>query len=348
MPVYKDEKTGKYYFSCYYVDWTGEKKKKMQRGFSLQREAKEAERKFLEHYIASSDITFATLYDKYMEDFKARFKPTTYHTKETVLKKHILPYFNNLPLTDISPSTIRQWQNKLLTSDYSGEYIRYLNTQLSAIFNYAIKYHGIKQNPVKIAGVIGKKEKKLEFWTLDEFNQAMKFVKSPYDVPLMLLFYTGLRCGELLALTIADYNSTAHTISVNKTYAKIKGTEYIQPPKTPKSNRVITVPIEVCRLLDEYIKKLYEPSSTTRIFENITKHGIGYNLNSIQKKAGLHHIRIHDLRHSHASLLIHLNVNILAISERLGHEDITTTLNVYSHLYQEQKDELTTKLNNLF
>ncbi|MGL5428641.1 MAG: site-specific integrase, partial [Cetobacterium sp.] len=132
---------------------------------------------------------------------------------------------------------------------------------------------------------------------------------------------------------------------INKSYQRIKGEDVVTEPKTPKSKRVIEISDFLLEIIKEYIDKLYEPTPDTRLF-NSTKHRFEHDMKLYSGKAGLHRIRIHDLRHSHASFLINNNVNILAVSQRLGHEKIETTLNIYSHLYKESHDYMMNILNN--
>ncbi len=158
MPTYKDEKTGLWYCKFVYMDWTGQRKQKKKMGFRLQKEAKQFEIDFLSKTAKNCDMSFGSMVDIYMEDCKARLKPTTYQGKEAVIAKHILPYFRHLRINDIQPMTVRRWQTDLInsTQNYKPTYLRTLNSQLSAIFNFAMKYYGLPSNPVQKSGTIGK------------------------------------------------------------------------------------------------------------------------------------------------------------------------------------------------
>ena len=163
----------------------------------------------------------------------------------------------------------------------------------------------------------------------------------------MLLFYSGLRAGELLALDVGDYDSEEKTVKVSKTYTHIKGGFTITTPKTTKSNRTIKLPLVATKQIEQYIASLYAPKSSDRLFY-IVKYGkLLYHLRKDARTAGVKEIRLHDLRHSHASLLINNNVNIKAVSDRLGHEDIQTTLNLYSHIYENQQSNIADLLDKL-
>ena len=151
----------------------------------------------------------------------------------------------------------------------------------------------------------------------------------------------------MLALTIQDYNPAAKTINVSKSLSTIGSAQYIGPTKNSQSTRIVSIPASVCALIDEYLKLLYEPEPEEPLFMYFSKPTLLKQLKAAAEKAGLEKIRLHDLRHSHASLLINLGINILAISRRLGHDDIKTTLNIYGHLYHTTNEEIAAKIENL-
>jgi integrase len=163
----------------------------------------------------------------------------------------ILPFFGRLSLNEIKATDIRKWQNELTGyrdkngKPYSQTYLKTINNQLTAIFNYAVKYYGLKENPCHKAGGMGKKNAdSMQFWTTDEFSKFIEVIK---DRPrsyaaFMTLYYTGMREGELLALTPADVDLEHSTISVNKNFQRVNGQNLITTPKTPKSKRIITMP----------------------------------------------------------------------------------------------------------
>ena len=158
------------------------------------------------------------------------------------------------------------------------------------------------------------------------------------------LFWTGIRIGELLALTIKDFDPVNKTLTINKSYQRIKGRDVITDPKTPKSNRVITLPEFMVHDLNEYIGMLYGIMENDRLFHT-TKSYLEHEMIRGCELSGVKKIRLHDLRHSHASLLIsELGLQPNLVADRLGHEKITTTLQTYSHLYPDNNRELADKL----
>ena len=348
MPTYKDEKTGLWYCKFVYTDWTGTKKQKKKKGFRLQKEAKQYELDFLSKTSNSCDMLFSDMVEIYMDDCKARIRPTTYKGKEDIIAVHIMPYFKNLKVNEIQPMNVRRWQTELMNNqkNYKPTYLRTLNSQLSAIFNFAVKYYGLSSNPVQKSGTIGKKNSGLEqIWTADEFKFFIDAVsdKLQSKVIFNLLYWTGMRSGEMLALTLNDFDFEERTVSITKNYARIGGEDLFLDPKTPKSNRKITLPQFVCDMVKDYADRLYGYDPSDRLFE-VTKHYLKHEMERGCKKTGLREIRVHDLRHSHASLLIELGFAPLLISERLGHESVTTTLEIYSHLYPTKHGEVADRL----
>ena len=221
--------------------------------------------------------------------------------------------------------------------------------QLSAIFNYAVTYYRLPSNPAKLAGSIGKtRAHTMKFWTIEQFT---RFISSfPADsieyMIFNLLFYTGMRSGELLALTPSDFNEKEKSIQVNKTYSRLHKKDIITSPKTEKGNRVILLPQFIVDMLTDYINRSPYIKQNERIF-TCSKFWICRHKKLVCTLSGAEQIRSHDLRHSHASLLIEMVFSPLLIKERLGHEDIKTTLQTYSHLYLSKQEVLTTKLNDI-
>lgn len=356
MPVFKDEQRNSYYVKCYYTDYTGTKKQKLKRGFKLQREAKEWERAFLETQQADLTMTFENFIKIYNEDMKHRLREHTFTQKQYVIDKKLLPYFGKLSVSEITPAIIRNWQNELIgyrddnEKPYSETYLRTINNQLSAIMNYAVRYYGLKDNPCRKAGSIGKGHAdEMQFWTQEEFKTFLEKIsnKPQSRAGFLTLYYTGIRIGELLALEYGDIDFTEHKLIINKSYQRLDCKDVITPPKTPKSNRVISLPDFLLDALKEYTDKLYNLHKHDRIFP-YTKHFFEHEMIRGTKDGEVKKIRLHDIRHSHASLLIELGFSPLAIADRLGHEKIETTLNTYSHLFPNKRDEVAEKLQECF
>ena len=348
MPAYKDEASVRWNATFYYTDWQGNKIHKKKRGFARKKDAQAWEEEFLRSSAGSCDMLFSDFVEIYFQDMAGRLRENTVRNKRYLVDEKILPFFGGLRLNTITPAHVRRWQSEILSRNPAPTYAKTINNQLSAIFNYAVRYYGLPSNPARTAGSMGKKDApEMSFWTVEEFSKVAACVKKlPARVGLSVLYWTGLRIGELLALSPADINLEAKTLTVRKSFQTIDGREVITEPKTSRSRRVIPLPPKLCDLLKEYMDALYEPDPEDRLFP-YTKHYFRRQLNKAASLAGMEPIRLHDLRHSHASLLIHLGCPILLVSERLGHEDIQTTLRTYGHLYPSTASEAIKKLDDL-
>ena len=347
MKAEKDKKTGKWLIQYRYTDWQGKRRKSTKRGFATKREAEEWLRNFLITQKADFDMKFADFWKMYCADMETRLREHTMRTKKYIVELKILPYFGNKRVNDITAADIRQWQNELIKMGYSPTYLKTINNQLSAIFNYAVRYYDLKSNPCAKAGSMGKsKAEEMDFWTVEEFR---KFIDSVMNKRLsymafMTLYWTGMRLGELLALNPKDVDLEKRTISITKSYQRLGKKDVITPPKTPKSKRVITVPEFLAVDIKDYMDSLYDLQENDRLFP-ITKYYLEHEMQRGIKESGVKRIRVHDLRHSHASMLIELGFSPLEIANRLGHEKVETTLNTYSHLYPNKQTKLAERLD---
>ena len=348
MKAEKDKKTGKWLIQYRYTDWQGKRRKSTKRGFATKREAEEWLRNFLITQKADFDMKFEDFWKMYYADMETRLREHTMRTKKYIVELKILPYFGNKRVNDITAADIRQWQNELIKMGYSPTYLKTINNQLSAIFNYAIRYYDLKSNPCAKAGSMGKsKAEEMDFWTGEEFR---KFIDSVMNKRLsymafMTLYWTGMRLGELLALNPKDVDLEKRTISITKSYQRLGKKDVITPPKTPKSKRVITVPEFLAADIKDYMDSLYDLQEDDRLFP-ITKYYLEHEMQRGIKESGVKRIRVYDLRHSHASMLIELGFSPLEIANRLGHEKVETTLNTYAHLYPNKQTKLAERLDS--
>lgn len=346
MPAYKDDKTGKWETLFYYTDYKNERRKKHKRGFNTKREALEFEREFLAQSQFSIEMNFKSLYSLYHSDMLSRIKKTTMETKEYIVNTKILPFFEKMKVKDIKAIHIRKWQTDLLEKDYSKTYLKTIYNQLTAIFNYAVRFHNLDKNPCHAAGSIGKKDAdEMQILSLQEFNKMIDYVTDEENKFFyIILFWTGMRKGELLALTFKDVDFENKAITINKNFQIVKKERLITDPKTPRSRRVIAVNDIVLDCIKKLWDTSYKPNETDKIF-HLSKDSLKRQLDTACKKSGVPRIRVHDLRHSHASYLLSNGVNIVILSRRLGHEKVQTTLNIYCHICPSSEDRLNDVLN---
>ena len=348
MKAEKDKKTGKWLIQYRYTDWQGKRRKSTKRGFATKREAEEWLRNFLITQKADFDMKFEDFWKMYCADMETRLREHTMRTKKYIVELKILPYFGNKRVNDITAADIRQWQNELIKMGYSPTYLKTINNQLSAIFNYAVRYYDLKSNPCAKAGSMGKsKAEEMDFWTGEEFRRFIDSVmnKRLSYMAFMTLYWTGMRMGELLALNPKDVDLEKRTISITKSYQRLGKKDVITPPKTPKSKRVITIPEFLAADIKDYMDSLYDLQENDRLFP-ITKYYLEHEMQRGIKESGVKRIRVHDLRHSHASMLIELGFSPLEIANRLGHEKVETTLNTYAHLYPNKQTKLAERLDS--
>ena len=359
MSVLKDEWNGyngnRWRVICYYKDWQGKRQRHEKRGFKTKKEAVAYEHEFLAKKTKDINMGFGTFIDIYMSDMRPQLKQSTMENKENVIETHIRPYFESKSLSDITPTDILQWQNELLSKrddqgkGYSQTYLRTIQNQLNAIFNHAFKYYDLPKNPCISSKKMGKaKAGEMLFWTKDEY---LKFAEEMKSKPIsyyafQILYWTGIRCGELLALSKSDFDFEKRTLRISKNYQVIKGVEMITTPKSEKSNRVIDLPDFLCEEIQDYLDSLYKVDDDSRIFE-VTKSYLHHEMDRGAKLAGVKRIRIHDLRHSNCALLIELGFSPVQIAERLGHESVTITER-YSHLYPSAQRQMADRLNEAF
>lgn len=209
MAVYKDKWNGykgtTWRVACYYKDWKGVRRKHEKRGFSTKKEALKYEREFLAKTSKDINMGFGAFIDIYMGDLRPQLKASTMDNKENIIEAHILPYFKDRSLSEITSVDVLQWQNELLSQrdengkGYSQTYLRSIQNQLNAIFNHAVKYYELPRNPCIANKKMGRaKGKEMQFWTLDEY---LKFSEAIKDKPIsyyafQILYWTGIRCGD--------------------------------------------------------------------------------------------------------------------------------------------------------
>ena len=350
MAVYKDGDKWRVIYR--YTNWQGERKQTQKRGFKTKREAQQWEREVMLKSESKLDMTFASFFEIYEADKKKRVKENTWESKSHIIRTKILPYFGNRKIAEIEPKDVIAWQSKLLGYQgengevYSPTYLKTIHSQLSAIFNHAVRFYHLPSNPAQKAGTMGCEEhKEMLFWTKEEYlkfaDVMMDKTRSYYAFEM--LYWCGVRKGELLALTPADFDFERQTVTINKSYQRLKGRDVITSPKTVKSNRTIKMPKFLCEEMQDYIRMLYDIGENKRIFQ-ITKSYLHHEMDRGAKVAGVKRIRIHDLRHSHISLLIEMGFSALAIADRVGHESIDITYR-YAHLFPNKQTEMANQLD---
>ena len=355
MSAYRDSRKGTWYVQLSYKDWTGKQRHTCKRGFATKRDALDWEKEFMDKLAGASDMNFSVFVGLYLENIKTRIKESTYATKENIIRNRIIPYFGSKRINEITSQDVIKWQNETMKiidkksgKPFTKSYLKTIHNQLSAMMNYAIKYYGLQSNPAQLVGNMGTdKEVKTNFWTIDQYKRfSEEMLWNPvYYVCFEILYWCGIREGELLALTPKDIDLEGKTININKTFHHLNGRDLVTEPKTRKSNRRVSMPDFLCEEVEEYIKLVYKLQEDGRLFP-VTKGSLTNAMKNGTKKAGLPHIRIHDLRHSHVSLLIDMGYTAVAIADRVGHETAEITYR-YAHLFPSVQLDMADQLNDI-
>ncbi len=360
--VYLNKKTGKFYFVANLgFDENGKRVQHFKRGFSTQKEAKQAYDEFMNNRSESginknSSMSFEVFYkDYFLSDYKRSVRRSTFDNRKLIMDKQF-KYFNNRKLKDISLVYLKKWQNNLSEQGFSNGYIRLIFGLLEQVLDLAKRLGMLQKNPARQVGNVKKIKRKVDFWTIEEFRKVFAtFDDNQYydffsKVLIDFLYMTGLRFGEAQALTWQDIDIQNCIVHVNKSmYYKNADEYYIGEPKTSASIRTIAIDHDTAKMLADW--KMVQEKNIGSIDFVLSYNGSPTNRSTARhmiehhaEMAGVHRIKVHALRHSHASMLIAMGENALVVQSRLGHSDIKTTLGVYSHLYPNVNREVADRI----
>ena len=305
--------------------------RKLERGKEAQKEALEWEREFLKSTSTNMDMMLGAFVDVYFRDKAGELKERTIKNKRYMIEADII-----------------QWQNAIRAKGYSQTYLRMVQNQITALFTHASNIYNLNNNPCKKVKKMGKSDAdKLNFWTKDEYDCFISGIdgESKYYVIFEILFWTGCREGELLALTKGDISFENNQISITKTYYRTGRQDVITEPKTKQSVRTVEIPEFLKKEIKDFVDGHYGMPDDERLFP-IVQEAVQHKMKRQIAKAGVKNIRVHDLRHSHVAYLINKGIEPLLIKERVGHKDIRITLNTYGHLYPNQQRRVADLLDN--
>lgn len=233
---------------------------------------------------------------------------------------------------------------------FKPTYLKTIHNQLSAILNYAVNFYDLRSNPCRKAGSMGKsKADERPYWTLEEFQKFSDAIMDKQDswIAFQILFWTGMRIGELLALQVKDIDFKQGTITVDESLTRLDGEDLITAPKTESSVRVITIHKELQEELKEYIATLYHVRPGTRLFAGRTKSFFEHEMERGIKMSGVKKITVHCTRHSHASMLVQMGFSPVEIAKRLGHGKVTTTIETYCHQSMDAQVKIADRLGKV-
>ena len=371
MAVYKDEKRGTWYYTGHIKDTSGKSHMYKKRGFKRKSDAKRAEDIFR---MSTSEIYGTLTLDDIVGIYQERIesvgvKSTTMYGDMIYYNKHLKDTFGNMQVKAITPNVIEIWvkdfrnKKKPDGSSYSVSTINHAKNVLSKFMNYAKRIGQIQYNPVpsiptvKDDKTIPKKtDAELNFWELDEYNYFMTFVDQEYWREVFtFLFQTGVREGELFALTWENVNLVKGTVYIcqsisNKTN---QGHYVVTTPKNRRSIRTIVLSDSLTSMLRIRYKKQSKKDGFSQKYyvfgdvKPLSRSNLSRNLDKYIALSGVKRITPHGFRHSHASLLINSKVDDAVIAERLGHT-VGELRKTYAHIYTEKREEMKAKLDAIF
>lgn len=301
------------------------------------------------------------LYDDYMSAKKQSVRATTWDKSRNVLETHILPRLGTVRLDQLTPQRLQNWKNDVGAMDLSITTKRNIYKELNSMLNWAVKLERLNRNPLKSVGTFQdvyfeKPAEKLQYYTADQYRQfaaaARESGEWPYYVFFSIAFYTGMRKGEINALKWSDIDGT--TLHVRRSIAqKLKGGDIETPPKNKSSYRDLQIPLPLMEILHDHKRRQQKDSRFKEDYRvcggpSVLRDSSIENKNkAYSTAAGLPHIRIHDFRHTHASLLVNEGISIQEVARRLGHSKVEITWNTYSHLYPREEERAVAILNRI-
>lgn len=377
MPIYKmkGKKDGKqkYRVRINYIDSFGNAKQMDRVAYGLD-EAKQLERELnyqSKQKTPAANITVKTLYDEYINAKKHEVRETSLDKNKKNLKNYVIDTLGDIKLDKLTVPVLQKWKENIEQQNLSIRTRQNRYSEFRALLNYAVKMEYLPNNPLLKIGNFKAPlqfEKEMQYYTADEFKKYIKVARETalqsekqgsmykwhYYVFFNIAFYTGLRKGEIHALQWTDINDDFVFLSVTKSLAqKLKGDDRITPPKNKSSIRTIQLPEPLIKVLKEHYKRCQTMDGFNDSYlicggtQALRDTGLQNANKKYAEQAELKVIRIHDFRHSHASLLANEGINIQEIARRLGHSKISITWETYSHLYPREEERAIKILNKI-
>lgn len=376
MPIYKTNrrKDGKqqYRVKVNYTDREG-KHRQVERTTYGYDVARDLEHQLKIQYRKNMDelgqLTFVEFFSEYINYKKHDIRETTIEKKKEIVQNHIIPYFGDVIMTEISATMVIDWKNQINDTNLGIVMKRHCYKQLRAVLNFALDIGAIHENPTNKVGnfkdaylEIDVPEEKLQYYTAEEFTLFITTARNSIDnflqwgvwVFFCLAYYTGMRKGEIHALKWSDIDQRG--IHVRRSISqKVKGKKYVEaPPKNKSSLRTLQIPEPLRIVLQQHRERQQEEfpvwTEDYRVCGGdrcISDTSIANYNRRWAESSGLHVIRIHDYRHSHATLLVNEGINIQEIARRLGHSNVQITWNRYAHLYPREEVRALSILNKI-
>ncbi|MPM75782.1 Tyrosine recombinase XerC [bioreactor metagenome] len=346
----------------YFDKNTNKKRQKNMGSYPLKRDASKRlsevkEEIYKDELLIPNEMVLEDYIMDFLEKYKVNLSITTYKVYTRICKKYIIPLLGDIKICEIKPIHIQDYVDDLLdllTPQTIKVHLNVLNLSLKRAYRLKL----IKENPVQFVEVPKNRKYKNEIYNAEDMQKLLeKCYGTSMELPIVLAGGLGLRISEILGLTWNNVDFSNFTITIDKITVRNDSKVILKDPKTESSIRTISAPKEVIVILkqlkkDRLAAKLKgEKSHRELIFHDKNLNPIAPDVLSKKfrlflKDNNLKHIRFHDLRHSHVTLLIDAKVPIKVISERVGHSNINTTLNIYSHALKEMDQEASDKISS--
>ncbi len=349
---------------------TGKRQQKWVGGFKSKKDAERALTEKLQlintnRYFEPKRISFAGFLDEWVEIYcRPKLAPKTLESYQSIMRLYFKPQLGDIEISRVSPAIIQKYYTSLkIAADLSDTSINYHHRLLNEIFKYAMKWQYIEQNPCDKVDPPRKIRSEMKVWDLDQAREAARVFKdSPVYIHVMMAIYTGLRLGEICGLMWEDIDTKNKICTVRRTAQRVNGRIIFKQPKTIKSNRLVVLTDELVEILRQERKKQLEYKllmgnsykADYDGFLSVWEDGrfkepdyVGKKFQKITSGSDLPVIRFHDLRHTHATMLIGAGVHPKVVSERLGHTTIGITMDLYSHVSVDMQRDAVSKLESM-
>lgn len=340
MPAYKDKNTGTWFAKFQYRK-DGKPATKLKRGFRTKKEALEYERAF--KYTPSLDMTFGELMEVFAETKRREYRPNTLRGYKVVVNSSYINRIRNKKVAEITMADMLGVRSEM--SELNPSSVNLYMAKLSKVFDFAVDVFGLGKNPCSAIRNLPTDRKQMRFMTAEDIERlkAIPGVTEETRLLIDVLFWTGMRISEAVALTVGDYHGTY--IAVYKHKIRTAGGMTVQSGLKNNHGRNVYIHDSLAKSIESYIFTLDSPDQSTELFP---RHIESYweRMKRLFALANIPDMSLHSFRHSHAALLIHLGYSPKLIADRIG-DTVETMLNVYAHVYPEDISAMMDKLERV-